>query len=382
MSLLEVSFWTLVFIVIYIYCGYLLTVILLNRIYQKRVTKGPYEPTVSILITAYNEEKNIRKTIENKISLRYPKEKLEIIVMSDASTDRTDLIVSDYSSDGVQLFRQGKRGGKTAALNVAANHATGEILVFSDANSIYEPDALRHLVQNFYDSAVGYVTGKMIYTSQLDSGTEEGCSTYMKYENILRAYETQIGSIVAVDGGIDAVRRTLYEPMRADQISDFVLPLKVVEKGFRVVYEPQAILREPALTSCSDEYRMRERVTLRALWALKDMRHLFNFAQYGVFSWQLFSHKVLRYNAFLFLVGLWVISSLLAQDNSLYLWAFLAQAVFYVAACIGYALEKSGRNWKGVNIPYYFTLINLAAGHACWRFLRGEKIVTWQPRVG
>ncbi len=270
MSLLEYTFWTSLFIVIYIYCGYLIFVVFLTRIYSKKIEKGPYEPTVSVLITAYNEEKNLRKTIENKLSLQYQKEKLEVIVISDASTDRTDSIVSGFASAGVKLFRQEQRAGKTAALNVAVEHASGEILVFSDANSIYEPDALHYLLQNFYDPMVGYVTGKMVYTSQHDSSTEEGCSKYMEYENVLRSYETQIGSIVAVDGGIDAVRNALYEPMRADQIPDFVLPLKVVEKGFRVVYEPKAILREPALSSSSDEYRMRARVTLRALWALKD----------------------------------------------------------------------------------------------------------------
>jgi cellulose synthase/poly-beta-1,6-N-acetylglucosamine synthase-like glycosyltransferase len=382
MSLLEFVFWASASIVVYIYCGYLITIIFLTRIYTRKIMKGPFEPTVSILITAYNEEKHIYKTIENKLSLQYPKEKLEIIVLSDASTDRTDNIVSEFSSKGIKFFRQNKREGKTAALNVGATNASGEIIVFSDANSIYEPDALRYLLENFHDPMVGYVTGKMIYTSQHDSSTEDGCSKYMQYENVLRSYETQIGSIVAVDGGIDAVRKSLYESMRADQIPDFVLPLKVIEKGYRVVYEPKAILREPALASSRNEFKMRARVTLRALWALKDMKHLFNFAYYGIFSWQLFSHKVLRYNAFLFLAALLVVSGLLSQEKPLYLWVFLTQAVFYLIACSGYILEKSELKWKGVNIPYYFTLINIAAGHACWKFLRGEKIVTWQPRVG
>jgi hypothetical protein len=204
----------------------------------------------------------------------------------------------------------------------------------------------------------------------------------MKYENLLRSYETQIGSIVAVDGGIDAVRKSLYEPMHTDQIPDFVLPLKVVEKRFRVVYEPKAILRESALASSSDEYRMRVRVTLRALWALRDMKHLFNFAHYGIFSWQLTSHKVLRYNAFLFLASIWVVSGLLSQEKSIYLLAFLGQSTFYLAAYIGYVIENTGYSWKGASLPYYFTLINLAACHACWKFLCREKIVIWQPRVG
>lgn len=344
--------------------------------------KGPYEPTISILVAAYNEEKNIKKTIENKLSLQYPKKKLEIITVSDASTDQTDEIVSGFLSKGVELIRQKRREGKTAALNVAATHASGEILVFSDANSMYEPDALYRLMENFHDPTVGYVTGKMLYSSQYETSTEDGCSAYMKYENFLRSYETQIGSIVAVDGGIDAVRKSLYEPMRIDQIPDFVLPLKVIEKGFRVVYEPAAILREPALASSSDEYKMRVRVTLRALWALRDMKHLFNFARYGIFSWQLISHKVLRYNAFFFLASLWVVSGLLSQEKSIYLLAFLGQSIFYLAAYVGYVLENTGYGGKGISLPYYFTLINLAACHASWKFLCRERIVIWQPRVG
>jgi glycosyltransferase involved in cell wall biosynthesis len=307
---------------------------------------------------------------------------VEIIVVSDASTDQTDTIVSKFSSRNIKFLRQDNRQGKTAALNIAVRHARGEILVFSDANSIYDADALRHLMENFHDKTVGYVTGKMIYSSQYETSVEDGCSAYMKYENFLRSYETRIGAIVAVDGGIDAVRKSLYEPMRADQIPDFVLPLKVIEKGDRVVYEPQAILREPALASSDDEYRMRVRVTLRALWALKDMRHLFNFALYGRFSWQLLSHKVLRYSAFLFLASLWAVSGLLAREKSIYLWAFLAQNVFYLTAYVGYMLEKKGHRWKILSLPYYFTLVNLAACHACWKFLWQEKIIIWQPRVG
>ena len=164
----------------------------------------------------------------------------------------------------------------------------------------------------------------------------------------------EIGSIVAVDGGIDAVRKSLYEPMRVDQIPDLYLPLKVSRKGFVWCTNLAAILREPALASSSDEYKMRVRVTLRALWALRDMKHLFNFARYGIFSWQLMSHKVLRYNAFFFLVSLWIVSGLLSQEKSLYLFAFLIQSIFYLAAYIGYVLEKAGHSCKGVSLPLLF----------------------------
>ncbi len=173
-----------------------------------------------------------------------------MIVISDASDDGTDEIVGRVASEHpgrVRLLRQEPREGKTAALNLAVPQARGEIVVFADANSIYGPDALRRLARNFADPAVGYVTGKMVYVNPDGSLVGDGCSAYMKLENWLRAQETRIGSVVGVDGGVDAVRRRLYRPMRADQLPDFVLPLAVVEQGARVVYEPDALLTEHAL---------------------------------------------------------------------------------------------------------------------------------------
>lgn len=367
---------------VYIYFGYPLVIFLMSKIFNKEASKKKYNPTVSILIAAYNEEKSIGETIENKLSLDYPKDKLEIIVVSDGSTDRTDEIVKLYSKNNVKLIRQELRSGKTMALNLAVQEAKGEVIVFSDANSIYEKDALPNLVKNFNDPEVGYITGKMIYTDPDGTIIGDGCSAYMRYENFLRKYESRVGSIVGVDGGIDAIRKSLYEPMRADQLPDFVLPLKVIEKGYRVVYEPEAILREDALKSSKDEYQMRVRVSLRALWALYDMKNLFNPFKYGFFSWQLFSHKALRYMVFMFLFCLYVSNGLLLSDKMLYKFFFLAQNSFYLIACLGLLKAKKGESSKIIRFPYYFTLLNFAAGHAFLHFLKGKKQVVWNPRTG
>ncbi len=158
-------------------------------------------------------------------------------------------------------------------------------------------------MRNFADPEVGYVTGRMVYVDRQGTIIGDGCSAFMRYENRLRRYETALGSVVGVDGGIDAVRKSLYRFMRADQLPDFVLPLMVVEQGYRVVYEPEAVLQEPSLQNPADEYRMRVRVSLRALWALKDMRQLLTLRLNPLFAWQLWSHKVLRYLSFLFLIG-------------------------------------------------------------------------------
>ncbi|NLC69989.1 MAG: glycosyltransferase family 2 protein, partial [Desulfuromonadaceae bacterium] len=228
-------------LVIYVYGGYPVLVFVLGLFIDRSPRKQRVDPFVTILIAAHNEEKQIAATLSNELSLDYPADHLEILVISDGSTDRTDDIVKGFREKSVRLLRQEPRSGKTAALNLAVPLAKGNIVAFSDANSIWAPDALRRLTANLADPSVGYVTGKMVYTNPGGSPVGEGCSGYMKYENALRAGETRIGSVVGVDGGIDAVRKELYRPMNPDQLPDFVLPLQVVAQGRRVVYEPAAL---------------------------------------------------------------------------------------------------------------------------------------------
>jgi cellulose synthase/poly-beta-1,6-N-acetylglucosamine synthase-like glycosyltransferase len=370
---------------VYVYAGYPLLLVLLSRLRRVPVGGSNDLPSVSILTAAHNEAAVIGETLANKLALDYPPDRLEILVISDGSTDGTDSIVESLAQRAggrVRLLRQEPRQGKTAALNWAAQLARSEILVFADANSIYEPAALRHLVANFAHPECGYVTGKMVYTNADGSISGDGCTSYMRYENRLRAWESQLGSVVGVDGGIDAVRRALYRPMRADQLPDFVLPLRVVEQGYRVCYEPAAILREPALASSSQEYRMRVRVTLRALWALWELRGLLNPLRYPLFSWQLASHKLLRYLAFIPQLLALLTSLALAPKGWIYALLLALQAVFYAAAFAGHLAARSGRGNRWLAAPYYLTLLNLACAHALWKFLRGTRQATWQPRGG
>ena len=379
---MEILFFFSLLAIIYVYAGYPILVYCLSLLKKETVLCVNDEPSVTILIAAYNEERWIDETIRNKLELDYPLHKLEIIVVSDGSTDRTDSIVNRYVNRCVRLIRQEPRAGKTAALNCVVKEAKNEILVFADANSLYERDALHKLVRNFADTSVGYVTGKMVYSNADGTLVGDGCSAYMKYENLLRFYETRIHSVVGVDGGVDAIRKELYRTMSPDQLPDFVLPLRVVEQGYRVVYEPEAVLREATLKTGADEYRMRVRVSLRALWALWDMRHLLNARKYGIFSWQLLSHKVLRYLAILFLIGLFVSSMWLCSNNVFYTSALITQTIFYSMALLSAVSQELTRRIKLLYIPYYFTLINVAAGHSLVKFLLGKKQIIWTPRKG
>jgi cellulose synthase/poly-beta-1,6-N-acetylglucosamine synthase-like glycosyltransferase len=374
-------FWLSIAVVLYTYVGYPLLAMLLGRLRRRGVAKGHHAPPVSILIAAYNEARCLRATLENKLGLEYPGP-VQIIVVSDGSTDGTDDIAREFEDRGVILLRQEPRRGKTAALNVAAQHATGDIVVFADANSIYAKDALSMLTRNFRDPAVGYVTGRMIYGGYAGSAASMGCRAYMHYEDLLRRSETALGSIVGVNGGIDAVRRSLFLRMRDDQLPDFVLPLHVVGCGYRVVYEPDALLHEEALTTSRSEYRMRVRVALRAWWAMFDMRALFDPRRHGMFSFQLFSHKVLRYAVFAAVPAVYVAAFALWGTGALYQASCVMGSALLLLAAAGWLAERAGVSNPLVGIPYYFVLINVASAQALFKFASGQKQVVWTPRLG
>ena len=377
-------FWFSLLLLIYIYIGYPLLCRWLANQRSRPVAAADHQPSVTILTAAFNEAGDIAATLRNKMALDYPADRMEMIVISDESTDGTDDIVASLAADApfpITLLRQTPRQGKTAGLNLAVPHASGDILVFADANSWYAPDALKALVRPFADAEVGYVTGQMLYTNADGSLIGDGCSGYMRFENSLRAWESSMGSIVGVDGGIDAMRRTLYTPMAADQLPDFVQPLHVVTQGYRVVYEPAAVLQEPALNDAGREYRMRVRVALRALWALRDMRHLFNPRRHGLFAWQLLSHKLLRYLAFIPLVGVLMSNVALAFSAPFYRLTLALQIVFYTLALLGWQRGGSASS-SAITVPYYFTLINWACAEATWMYMQGKKIALWKPREG
>jgi cellulose synthase/poly-beta-1,6-N-acetylglucosamine synthase-like glycosyltransferase len=385
--MLVLLFWLSLLLLFYIYFGYPLMVKAAALLWPSPIKASmERQPKVSILIAAYNEAQDIEATLRNKLALDYPTDKLEVLVISDESDDGTDDIIERVASESrfpVSLFRQVPRQGKTAGLNTLVPESTGDIVLFSDANSQWDSQAVSRLCSNFADPDVGYVTGKMVYINDDGSLVGDGCSAYMKYENWLRDQETRVGSVVGVDGGIDAMRKALYQPLGADQLPDFVQPLKVVEQGYRVVYEPLALLKEEALNDSDSEFSMRVRVSLRALWALKDMRHLMNPLRDPVFAWQLLSHKLLRYAAFVPLAALALSTVLLAPARGIYTLAFLGLVIFTALAWTGYKREGEGKPLSVMySIPYYFMLLNVASYKATVAFLKGEKKIIWNPRKG
>ena len=381
----EAGFLVCAGLIAYIYVGYPACVFLLSTMFERDVKRAMIQPTVTVVIAAYNEEAEIAATVVNKLEQGYPSDLLKVLVISDGSTDGTDKIVRDLIPryrNRLMLIRQEPREGKTQAINVAMQHIDSEIVVCADANSIYSADAIQHLVNNFADPTVGYVTGQMIYGNPAEVGIGAGSSSYMSYENALRRLESKLGSVVGVDGGIDAVRRRCYVPMRADQLPDLVLPLSVVEQGRRVVYEPRARVFEMALSDASKEFRMRVRVSLRSLWALFDKRSLLNPFRYPLFGWQVLSHKILRYMAFVPLVGLFLCSCVIWNKHWSYSAMLSLQLGGYLTAALGHLLRRNMGVSSHVLVPYYFVVLNLACVIAFVKFIRGQKIVLWTPRVG
>ena len=373
----EIVFWSALGLIAFTYAGYSLVILMLSRLVHNPVRRGAFEPRVTYLITAYNEEKNIAAKLDQVMTLDYPRDKLEIIVASDGSTDRTDEIVKGFSGRGVKLIRVEGRVGKTETQNQAVRQASGEIIIFSDATTRYEKSAIRNLVRNYADPSVGAVSGRYEYCNPTGAAIGLGSILFWKYENSIKTMQTNIKTITGCCGCIYSVRRSAYTPLPADIISDLVEPLKVLEKGYRIVFEPEAIAYEETTEKTKEEFRMRVRVITRGMHGLLYMRTLFNPLRHGFVAFQLLSHKVLRWLVPVFLL-IALIANCFLLGSPFYNVTLALQLAFYVFALLGYLAEKGNIPAKPLNIPLYFMTVNLAAVVAMYRLWKGHKAVTWE----
>jgi cellulose synthase/poly-beta-1,6-N-acetylglucosamine synthase-like glycosyltransferase len=374
--MMAVLFWTLTALVVYVYVGYPLLLALVGAIRARPTARGANEPSVTLLISAFNEADVIAEKLRNSLSLDYPADRLQIVVISDASDDNTDAIVEGFAPRRVELLRMADRGGKTLGLNAAVPRARGDIIVFSDANAMYARDVLRQLAANFADPDVGAVVGESTYTKpEVESERTEGL--YWQYETAIKRLESRIGSVVGGDGAIYAIRRTLYEPMRADALSDFVNPLQIVRGGHRCVYEPLARSYESAAKDFQREFRRKVRIVNRAWRALMTMRSLLNPLRYGFFAIELISHKLLRWLVPVLLVGVLVTNLFLLGTAPIYTLALVAQLALYALALLGYAMRRRERMPAILSVPYYFCLVNVASALGIFEAYRGKTYATW-----
>ena len=376
---MEAIFWLSVAAIGYAYVGYPLLLLLLSRIRPKPVKSGHWTPSVTVIIAAYNEERDLAAKLENTLALDYPPSQLEILVTSDCSSDRTDEIARSFASRGVRLHRQEERHGKTAAQNAAVTKARGEIIVFSDATTHYRPDVLRLMVPAFADNSVGCVTGRVIYQDDKDSSVGTGTQSYWNYEFFLKKHESAVCSLIGVCGCMYAVRASAYIPLYNEACSDFIIATTMVEQGLRAVYVPEAVCTEEPNRQAKKELAARVRIISQTFADLWRNRSVLNPFRSGFYAVQLWSHKLMRYLVPLFLIAIFIASAFLVRRNAFYAAMFLMQVVFYLAALVSWALERLGVTFSLLALPQYFVITNLASLIAFVKFLTGERYTRWEP---
>jgi cellulose synthase/poly-beta-1,6-N-acetylglucosamine synthase-like glycosyltransferase len=374
---MELLFWLAASLILYVYVGYPLLLAMVHSLSGgRRTVTSDYEPSITLIVSAYNEADVIGAKLDNSLSLQYPSELLEVLVVSDCSSDATDSVVRAHPDPRIRLLRMPQRGGKTVGLNAAVNEARGDILVFSDANAMYVSDALLMLARNFADPNVGAVIGESTY-SDATAGADAEESLYWRYEVMIKRLESSLGSTVGGDGAIYAIRKSLYKPMRADALSDFVNPLQIVASGFRCIYEPRARSIEKAAGDFDREFRRKVRIVNRAWRATMSSKSLLNPLRFGVFSWQFASHKLLRWLVPLFLVVCLLANVALVGDHVLYRATLVVQGVLYALAAIGYVLRGQPKLPRVIAIPCYFVMVNIASARGIIEAYLGKTYTTW-----
>jgi cellulose synthase/poly-beta-1,6-N-acetylglucosamine synthase-like glycosyltransferase len=365
-------------VIAWVYVGYGLVLWIASMVRARPVRRRPIEPTVSLIICAYNEAANIRRKLDEVLALDYPADRLEILVASDGSTDGTDEIVRAYTPR-VRLLRVEGRRGKTIAQNAAVAIATGEILVFSDVTTVYARDTVRTLIANFADPEVGCVGGDLRYLSERDNPSAQGRALFWNYERQMRIWESRVHSIVGVAGCSYAMRRSLYVPLDESVISDFVEPGLVTERGYRTVLEVDATVWEPAESyTLKQELYRRARVITRGLRGAFRMRRLVNPFVHPWFATVLWSHRILRWLLPLFLLVMLASSAALADQGWVYRAVLWGQLAVYGAGAVAAVLDRVQVRFPGMFVPLYFCLISLAPLLALGWLVRGETKAAWE----
>jgi len=376
------GFWISLFCIFYAYIGYVLLLWILS-IGKKLNTQNTinqsykYKPYVSLLISAYNEEKIIEKKILNSLKLDYPEDLLEIIIVSDDSNDETNNIVEKYKDSGVTLKNYNGRIGKTACLNKTVPLSKGEIIVFSDANSLYDKDAINHLTKRFVDTRIGFVTGFTKYSMGSESDTLKSIGLYSKLERVTKKLESKIGSCVGADGAIFAIRKKLYDNLNDYDINDFVIPLNIVKKDYRGVMEENAFCAEGTAKDNKGEFNRQARITNRTIRAIFNNSPMLNPFKYGIFSFQLISHKLFKYLGPLFLIILFVTNVLLLNSGSIYIVFMCGQIIFYSF----YYWNFKGNNYRALKrlneVIKSFITVNAAMLYGWIQYFSGKTYTKW-----
>lgn len=388
---LTVLFWILFFILIYTFIGYALILLLLYQLkrifFAKKQAQSDtaFEPDVCLFVTAFNEKDYVRQKVENLFSLDYPREKVQYVWVTDGSDDGTPELLAEYET--LEIYHQPERRGKMNAMNRGMKYVKAPIVIFSDSNTILSRQTIREMVARFSDPGVGCVAGeKRIVEKKADAAAAAGEGLYWKYESWVKKMDASLNSAVGAVGELFAIRTELFQDVEPDTIlDDFIISLRIAQKGFKIAYTPNAWAEETASLNVAEELKRKIRIAAGGMQTIFRLKSLLNPFRYGLLSWQYVSHKVLRWTlAPLSLFAIFIVNLLIVMVQQSWMGfdffsVFLyIQVVAYLLAFTGWILENNRLRFKLLFVPYYFVSMNYASICGMLRYLKGKQSVNWE----
>ena len=374
--MLEILLWISILIIIFAYFGYPASLIIIGMINNKVVNKDEIYPYVTMIVAAFNEERKVENKICNTLKIEYPKDKFQVIFVSDESTDKTDQIILKYICQGIEYLRIENRKGKENAQKEAIKYAKGDIIIFSDVATAINSNGIKNIVSNFADPSVGCVSSEDRIIKK--NGSHIGEGTYVSYEMWLRKVESKVHSIVGLSGSFFAARKEVCKNFSSEMQSDFRTVLNSIELGLRGVCDSEAIGYYENVADEKREFDRKVRTVIRGLTVFFRHMEFLNPFVYGIFSYELFCHKLLRWLVPLFLIIVFYSNTILAFSSSRYFILLICQVLFYsVAFVVRFANIKVENTL--FKIPVYFSTVNLSILVAWWKYIKGKRIVMWSP---
>ncbi|WP_443939084.1 glycosyltransferase family 2 protein [Pedobacter sp. MW01-1-1] len=381
-----ITFWISLILIVYTFVGYgviLYILVKIKRLFtKKKLLSSNFElPTVSLLIAAWNEEDTIVDKIKNSLKLNYPKEKFQIIFITDGSTDNSPSLIKAY--DEILLLHNDQREGKMAAIKRAIPYVKNQILVFTDANTFLNPDAILELVKHYQNEKVGAVAGeKRILVDELADASSAGEGFYWKYESFLKKWDYELYSNVGAAGELFSIRTKLYEPIESDTIiDDHMIAMRIAEKGYIIAYEPNAYAMESSSANVKEELKRKIRIAAGGIQSISRLKKAANPFHNAIFTFQYLSHRVLRWTITPFLLILaFILNAIIAYqyDCMLYKILFAAQVLFYLFSLFGLFFASRNIKIKVFFIPYYFCVMNYAVLAGIMRYYRKNQSAAWE----
>ncbi len=383
MQLITILFWVSFFIVFYAFIGYGIVITLLAKTKGKPVTTVPTEwMPVTLVVPCYNEADILSEKISNCFAMDYPKEKLQYMFITDGSTDNSPQIIQGYSN--ITLLHSSVRSGKSAAENRAMQHVTTPVVIFTDANTSLNTNAIKNIVRHFYDGKVGCVSGEKRVMTASDDGASATEGVYWKYESFLKKRDSDWYTAVGAAGELVAFRTSLYEEMPHDTIlDDFIQSMIIASKGYKIVYEPEAYAMEVPSANIKEEIKRKVRICAGGWQSISRLQPRIHFANDARLAFQYYSHRVLRWTVTPFLmIVMFITSGLLSIDgNGFQQSIFVLQALFYASALAGYIAEMNNIKIKLLYVPFYFCMMNWCVIAGLKRYLKKQQSGAWDKAV-